>query len=1099
MFFSKKILPETPSSRHSLFQLHMPAGGMQRLLRVYPNEVKLLLWVTAIQVVMSTSSILVNNVAQTTFLKRYGSDALPAVFMLEAMITFFFAGFVSLLMERYRTIRVFTGLLLFYGICMAIIRMMIPMGVDLVYPILYILKSQAVGILPILYWDILNDMFTTQQSKRLYTLISAGGILGTTFGSLMTRKLSIWVGTDNILLIFICGMVLAAVLNELTEKVVGTPLQSRIKQNREKPQRNQLAVLKEFIQHAKDSTLIKYMILLLAIPNMILPLLDYQFNVLVDTYFASEALTLQFFGIFRGVSNALMFALLMGSSRLITRWGIPTSLLFHPINYCIAFAGIFLRFDIFAAVYARVTTEMLKTVLNNPARAVLYNFFPEKHRSMIRLVLRGSVVRAADFAGSGFLTLIRGVVEPRMLSLVALPFALIWVVTSFRLKKAYPGILLQSIKENQMDWKQMEDDQLQLIAKDKLITQTFQQGLASKDGKVALLCGEFLSRTQPDQWVEHLLSVIAQKEPGMQKQLLDFLTPENIGSHRPRMYELARSVPLEALPYWLEALTRIDPSESGPFMEEFLFHPDDRVKAEAFTGSCLSCNLDHREAYWQRINEWLAGDRSLVRLAVKVLAKTGDSVYSRELEEIFSQTEEPDLKAWALEGLSKMNHDRIISLSILGSTDTSYQVRRASLRALSAVEPEVSPELLMAFLKDVDSHIRSEASQILAKKGEQIIPVLLKGLAQPSRSLKEEIVLLLDRIGVPKADLSRFVLDQLKLACHYLSFVNVLENYKQGDSMGLFKNGLKEKHQEIIEIVLRVMGVIEFGDQMRVILRAVQSGKQKDIDIVIEVLGNAIHSDLRHALIPLLENTPITERLTASCKALGIHPVILTSFEQVFALISEDADTALKALCLYASGENQELNINTHAIRRFLNDPDSMVREAAEWVIHRRENNGSTQLSQNAPGLVEKIMCLEKKFLFKGLKTCELLPIARLCRSVTCQAGEILFQKNQKATDIYLLYQGELAGEYGFTADPATVAFDLLLNEFAGEMQWIDGDVQLYTLKAKTVSFLLEMAGKDFCRIMEEFPLVVLNLCRIYSGQLRVYHQIVSKHNRISH
>lgn len=87
MFFFKKFLPETPSSRHSMFQLRLPAGGVQRLLRIYPNEVKLLLWVTAIQVVMSTSSILVNNVAQTTFLKRYGAEALPAVFMLEALIS----------------------------------------------------------------------------------------------------------------------------------------------------------------------------------------------------------------------------------------------------------------------------------------------------------------------------------------------------------------------------------------------------------------------------------------------------------------------------------------------------------------------------------------------------------------------------------------------------------------------------------------------------------------------------------------------------------------------------------------------------------------------------------------------------------------------------------------------------------------------------------------------------------------------------------------------------------------------------------------------------------------------------------------------------
>jgi ATP/ADP translocase len=245
MSFFKKFLPEPPSARHSLFPVRLPAGGITKLLRVYPNEVKLLLWVTAIQVVMSTCSILVNNVAQTTFLKRFGSEALPAIFMLEAMITFFFAGFVSLLMERYRTIRVFTGLLLFYGICMGIVRILISMGVELAYPILYILKSQAVGILPILYWDILNDMFTTQQSKRLYTLISAGGILGTTLGSLMTRRIAIWVGTDNILLIFIGGMILAAVLNEFTEKVVGTPLQPRVKQGKQTSKQQHMAVIKE--------------------------------------------------------------------------------------------------------------------------------------------------------------------------------------------------------------------------------------------------------------------------------------------------------------------------------------------------------------------------------------------------------------------------------------------------------------------------------------------------------------------------------------------------------------------------------------------------------------------------------------------------------------------------------------------------------------------------------------------------------------------------------------------------------------------------------------------------------------------------------------
>ena len=85
---------------------------------------------------------------------------------------------------------------------MGMIRSMIPFRFVMIYPVLYILKSQVVEILPILYWDILSDLFTTQQSKRLYTLITAGGVLGTTLGSVLTGPIARRVGIDNVLLIF---------------------------------------------------------------------------------------------------------------------------------------------------------------------------------------------------------------------------------------------------------------------------------------------------------------------------------------------------------------------------------------------------------------------------------------------------------------------------------------------------------------------------------------------------------------------------------------------------------------------------------------------------------------------------------------------------------------------------------------------------------------------------------------------------------------------------------------------------------------------------------------------------------------------------------
>ncbi|MEE4113527.1 MAG: hypothetical protein V2I40_11980 [Desulfobacteraceae bacterium] len=107
---------ESSTLRHTLFQQVLPLAFLTRALRVHPGEWKLLAWVTAIQLVMSASSIMINNVAQATFLKRFGVHALPAVFLGEALITFFVAGLVSMLMERYRSLRVFTGLLIFYGV-----------------------------------------------------------------------------------------------------------------------------------------------------------------------------------------------------------------------------------------------------------------------------------------------------------------------------------------------------------------------------------------------------------------------------------------------------------------------------------------------------------------------------------------------------------------------------------------------------------------------------------------------------------------------------------------------------------------------------------------------------------------------------------------------------------------------------------------------------------------------------------------------------------------------------------------------------------------------------------------------------------------------
>jgi hypothetical protein len=318
--------------------------------------------------------------------------------------------------------------------------------------------------------------------------------------------------------------------------------------------------------------------------------------------------------------------------------------------------------------------------------------------------------------------------------------------------------------------------------------------------------------------------------------------------------------------------------------------------------------------------------------------------------------------------------------------------------------------------------------------------------------MKEEIVLLIGKIGVPTLALSRYILGQLIQACHYLSCSDALAGTPRTHALQLLATCIGDKHQEIVENVLRVLGVVEFSDQMRMILRAVQSGRRKDIDNAVELLETCLHSDLRLALIPLLKDIPVPDRLSASSKALGIDLPGFTSFEQIRKWIEQDADPSLRQLCAIAA------------------QPDK-------------------GLSQTDPDLVEKTICLQKNPLFQGVRIRELMIIAGVCRSRTFETGEIVLQENQMAGHVYFFYQGALGVQSRFDRMPG--AKDLISTEFVGERQWIDGQAQLYTLTADTRSVLLEIDGSDFCRVIQDIPLVIINLCRLYSRQLRAYHTVV--------
>ena len=1079
--------PILPTRHRNLMQWAQPVIFLRKTFRVYPNEIKPLLWVTAIQLVMSSSAIQINNFAQSAFLKRFGVQSLPAVFLAEAIITFFFSGLVGIFMERFRNVRVFTVVLLYFGACIGLIRLLLPLKFTWIYPVLYILKSQSVAILPILYWDILSDVFTTQQSKRLFTLVTAGGVLGTTAGSLMTGRLARWLGLNNLLLIFVGGMVLAAVLNELTEKIVAAPMETRVDRRKGKLEGKFIDNFQEFFANARQSVLLKYMILIIAIPNILLPIMDYQFNVVVDNHFTTEAATLHFFGLYRGISNAVMFVVLMVSGRIITRLGVTTSLLFHPANYFLAFGSLFLRFDIISGIYARFSTETLKTTLNNPARTVLYNFFPEKSRALIRVFLRGAVVRISDFTGSGLLILIKGLVDPRWLSIVAAPLTLIWLFTNIRFKKVYPSILLQTLADKHIDWSNLEDVNLKALCKDKRLLNKLKQRIANAEPEIAAFYAEILASAKPPGWAETLIDALPAQPLKIQEQILDLLVSEDTTSALDRLILLTRSASPELLSVLLKTLTRIAPKKCSPVMEAFLDHSDRRVQIEALSGFYLGKDPRNLPIFRNRLNNLLKGNESDFRMGIEILGKTGDNAFPDILLEL-SAGEDPELKAWAISGLSKMKHPAVVDIVPASFEDTSPQVRRAAVEAIGILGNNVPVRMLINRLTDSDLSIRSKAALLIRQREKDALPELLSALHLPSRVLKNEILAILDDIGVPAVMLSSLIVKELKAAYGCLAQVKILESGPLGPALALCRDHLLEKHSDIIEIVLIGLASTVFGDRMKLIIRAIQSKEKRDVDNAIEALESSLNTDIRRLLIPLLGEGTMEEKLAAAREKLGNDLSMTSSLEDVFKELVDDPDPMIQVLGLYALGESARDVALFSEIRRTANSENQMVKEAAKWALDILEAGVYTTNRPPAVSpMVEKILWVRQIPLFTNLRVQELLALVSMMGFQQYFKNDIVLREGLPYDCLYLIFEGQVSLITGHETDRQKVLERIGKNKFFGELALIDGKHHPYTVKVESDVMIYMLKADDFSRLLKNFPVVSLNLCNVLIQRIRDY------------
>jgi ATP:ADP antiporter, AAA family len=282
------------------------------------------------------------------------------------------------------------------------------------------------------FWSLMADLFTSEQGKRLFGFIGAGGTAGGLLGPLITIGFSVPLGPTNLLLVAIVFLELVVFCVYRLERCVALGLGQQ-----HDARRIGGNIFSGFVALTRSRYLlgVAVWVSLLSFGGTILYL--EQANIVAASVHGAAAQTRLFASIDLAVGLLTVATQLLATGQLLKRFGTGASAGALPAVYIIGFTVLALAPGLVVVFVFQVAQRWMNFAIANPARQVFFTVVGRdekyKAKNMIDVVvLRGSdAVYAPLFDGLQALGLKIGGI-----ALCALPVAIGWLLLSTRLGRS---------------------------------------------------------------------------------------------------------------------------------------------------------------------------------------------------------------------------------------------------------------------------------------------------------------------------------------------------------------------------------------------------------------------------------------------------------------------------------------------------------------------------------------------------------------------------------------------------------------------------------------------------------------------------------------
>ena len=295
------------------------------------------------------------------------------------------------------------------------------------------------------FWSFMADLYASEQGKRLFGFIAAGGSLGALLGPALIVGLAIPLGPVN-LLIVAALLIEAAVLCALRLEAAGPQLKTEAAPAAVPVERPETGAIGggwlSGITLLARSPYLAGIALWVALLSLAGTFLYFQQAAIVAAASDDPAVRTRIFAtIDLAVGILTILVQLAATGRLIKRFGAGPAAALLPAVFCLGFLALWITPALWIVVAFQAAQRAANFAISNPARELMFTVVGREEKYKAKNVIDLVVFRGGDAVSGWLFAALRGAgLELGAISLATVPVTAVWLALALLLGRRHEAL-----------------------------------------------------------------------------------------------------------------------------------------------------------------------------------------------------------------------------------------------------------------------------------------------------------------------------------------------------------------------------------------------------------------------------------------------------------------------------------------------------------------------------------------------------------------------------------------------------------------------------------------------------------------------------------